>query len=430
MLDREKIIQQMTDIISYNTPRNIYINPLYVEKIYDLWAENKKTLLESEVFQNNLIVKKAVDIELGVDDLLVHQDWTIFKDILCSYVSNTKLEQFINHHLDIETYRNNKLTHTWDSNLKQGMRLTKAICKLLPNTEDAEKVINIYSNFIQNYRIKGYLCLSIHPLDYLSISENASNWTSCHSLEGEYGSGNLSYMCDSSTVVAYLSSTQDKEISGFPTNILWNDKKWRTLLHFNDTYDKIIINKQYPYKNEKIHNLLIDTFFADYENKTLSASQAQKLINYYSLNTNAGPDTPLFYSDIMYNLELTFTLLSKPKDNRLDVFVIGKSVPCLQCGEELNISNGFVCCNCNDDYTQCSICGGIVERNNIVYINGDKICEYCFEENVVICDGCGEQMLKEEEGDTYFVTEDFSIYCADCYKEWLDNQEEFEEKEV
>ena len=42
--------------------------------------------------------------------------------------------------------------------------------------------------------MEGYLYLSIHPLDYLSISETNHGWRSCHALDGEYRNGNLSYL--------------------------------------------------------------------------------------------------------------------------------------------------------------------------------------------------------------------------------------------
>ena len=46
---------------------------------------------------------------------------------------------------------------------------------------------------LQDVKVSGDLVLSVHPLDYLSISDNNHNWYSCHSLDGEYGAGNLGY---------------------------------------------------------------------------------------------------------------------------------------------------------------------------------------------------------------------------------------------
>ena len=73
----------------------------------------------------------------------------------------------------------------------------------------------------------------MHPLDYLSLSENTYNWRSCHSLDGEYRAGNLSYMMDKSTVICYLKSNDDVILSNFGPEVKWNSKKWRVLLYFS-----------------------------------------------------------------------------------------------------------------------------------------------------------------------------------------------------
>lgn len=83
---------------------------------------------------------------------------------------------------------------------------------------------------IQEDKVTGILCLSIHPLDYLSLSENTYNWRSCHALDGEYRAGNLSYMMDNTTVVCYLKGEDEAELPHFPAEVKWNSKKWRMLL--------------------------------------------------------------------------------------------------------------------------------------------------------------------------------------------------------
>ena len=100
---------------------------------------------------------------------------------------------------------------------------------------------------IQENSITGTLCFSVHPLDYLSISENTYNWASCHSLDGDYRAGNLSYMLDSSTIVCYLRGANNVKLPLFPDDVPWNSKKWRVLLFFSDKQDIIFAGRQYPF---------------------------------------------------------------------------------------------------------------------------------------------------------------------------------------
>jgi hypothetical protein len=57
---------------------------------------------------------------------------------------------------------------------------------------------------LQQNKITGRLCFSVHPLDFLSMSENNCGWRSCQALDGDFRAAALAYMIDSSTVVAYI----------------------------------------------------------------------------------------------------------------------------------------------------------------------------------------------------------------------------------
>ena len=81
-------------------------------------------------------------------------------------------------------------------------------------------LMDLFKNFgrtleVAENKIEGYLYLSVDPRDFLTLSENDSNWYSCQSLDGDYRSGDLSYMVDGTTIVAYLAneveSTKSKD---------------------------------------------------------------------------------------------------------------------------------------------------------------------------------------------------------------------------
>lgn len=150
----------------------------------------------------------------------------------------------------------NKLTQPYDD-FPKGMRLSKVLMKEFGL--DAEDVRQKLSMLIQSNKVTGTLCLSIHPLDYLSASENNHGWRSCHALDGEYRAGNLSYMLDNCTIIAYLrSNSGDTQLPRFPDNVPWNDKKWRVYLHVDRDNKVIYAGRQYPFHTDRGLELLAE----------------------------------------------------------------------------------------------------------------------------------------------------------------------------
>lgn len=132
----------------------------------------------------------------------------------------------------------------------RGMKLSKVLMKEFGL--DAEDVRQKLSMLIQSNKVTGILCLSIHPLDYLSASENNHGWRSCHALDGEYRSGNLSYMTDDCTIMAYLKSNSPMtKLPRFPCDVPWNDKKWRVYLHVDRENQIVYAGRQYPFHTDK-----------------------------------------------------------------------------------------------------------------------------------------------------------------------------------
>lgn len=84
--------------------------------------------------------------------------------------------------------------------------------------------------------------LSIHPIDFLSMSDNKSGWTSCMSLlgNGNCRSGVMEFMNSPTAVVAYVES-------GIPFLPGVSNKSWRMLL-FYDRYGRAALGgRQYPF---------------------------------------------------------------------------------------------------------------------------------------------------------------------------------------
>ena len=136
--------------------------------------------------------------------------------------------------------------------IKKGMKQLKCFKYFLPSFTETRNAQDLASRFIQDSKIEGYLYLSVHPLDFLTLSESNSNWRSCQALDGDYRSGNLSYMLDDSTIIAYLADGSMKNLRALPDSVLWLDKKWRMLVHTNNFKSVIYYNRQYPFDSDEL----------------------------------------------------------------------------------------------------------------------------------------------------------------------------------
>lgn len=150
----------------------------------------------------------------------------------------------------------NKLPREYDG-FCAGTRLSKVLMKKFD--VGAEDVRQKLSMLIQSNKVSGKLCLSVHPLDFLSASENNHSWRSCHALDGEYRVGNVSYMMDDCTFIAYLKSdAPDTKLPHFPEDVPWNDKKWRCYFYVDRKNQMIYAARQYPFFSQKALDLVAE----------------------------------------------------------------------------------------------------------------------------------------------------------------------------
>ena len=152
------------------------------------------------------------DKEIKVDDFanLVEQNYS--NPGLADFISSQREGFFTNRVI------NSTVTDNGDK-IPKDMKLLKAFKFFESNKETLEALQAAASMIIQEDKVEGTLCLSVHPLDFLSASENNHNWRSCHALDGEYRAGNLSYMTDSCTIMCYLKSDKDEKLPKYIPNL-------------------------------------------------------------------------------------------------------------------------------------------------------------------------------------------------------------------
>lgn len=452
----EDIKEQFKRVIEYS--QNIP-NP-QVDYLFKEWEKQKEKFIKRF---GGLIYEWPEPVEFTLDDTQKRVRAMEFANTVSDTFNNPELAEFIDNNLD--SFFDNKVSNRMGQAI-EGMKLLKAFKFFEPNKAALRSIQDMASTIIQENKIKGTLCFSVHPLDFLSSSENTYNWRSCHSLDGEYRAGNLSYMVDDTTFMVYLKGADNQTLSRFGA-ITWNSKKWRMLIHGTD--DIIFAGRQYPFSSKSgidtvlnIYNSLISDERRPYNNSKYSSWRADYVDTYVPYDAIDMRDTrnlnglylvyanklveinkvvkeahnTLNYNDILKSTcyKYPYYAFSNPYayhnlDDLLEhPVVIGGEIPCLHCSQEL-ISNPETmrCDDCelefgteeNDVYGYCDCCGTRIYVDDAICVgdDGDLICDSCFHAHAFICDCCGNVYY---EADRVFVPnenneEEGSWYCRGCY---------------
>lgn len=364
-----------------------------------------------------------------------------------------------------------------------GIKLGKALHRYFNDCcskIDREWIIQELSRLIQENSLSGYLCFSVHPLDFLSLSENNNNWRSCHALNGDYRSGNLSYMCDEVTAIAYLKTNDDDNIlPRFPDSVPWNNKKWRCLLFFDQERGLVWAGRPYPFGSDSLIEavreqiLVPQNYFDPRATGPYGASGWRKEtfktfmpcsdgnvgltheLNYPYLY-NSGNIMPLntfvqshkdscafndlldshYYTPIFLTYEIKSHWIHH-FNQKIPPMIVGNTSYCIHCGEK----NFYDSCTmfCADDVTKCEDedidgiyycveCQDRIIEENVFYFHSNVYCEDCYNAlKVKYCERCGTEVASAYEG---VEDKEGHFYCSDyCRKqalyEELENQENF-----
>lgn len=360
------IQQQCEQVISYSQG----ISGVNCKPLLERWLRAKERFIDA--FGGQLILDcGTVTVPLPekqkISTLAHFITWAIDKP--GNEIENKELQEFLLSQSN--GLLKNKIVSNYTAkkqvSLPIGMSLSKALKYFISDKDALYEVQNELSRLIQLNKMTGRLCLSVHPLDFLSISETAYNWRSCHALDGEYRSGNLSYMVDKVTFIAYVKGEEDKILPRFPREVPWNSKKWRTLLFLSPDDNLIFAGRSYPFSclpvlNEILHNCLPFCGFS-LKGYTDWMEAKENYIHNNTFNTITLNDCTekiidvvsdeygsLQYNDLIYSTcYLPLYAYKKEHDYKKDLprILVGGSVKCLRCDFEwLNSSQEMFCDSC------------------------------------------------------------------------------------
>ena len=215
---------RMNALIGGKSPEEYIMEKLYFERIAEKY--NKKILSGEFVRWNN--------------DVYNADAYRIFENLdrLTRLLRNLERS-------NIDENDANEINKLFDVKAVAGQKLSRVINKIMAYTgladmPDYNKAFSKYSDAVNPLKITRHTLLSVHPIDYLTMS-NGNSWTSCHSVRnrGQYHSGTMSYMLDRSSFVYY---TVDKSYDG--NKYEEQPKIVRCMFHMG--YEKLVQGRVYP----------------------------------------------------------------------------------------------------------------------------------------------------------------------------------------
>lgn len=280
-------------------------------------------------------------------------------------------------------------------------------CKPVKTIGKIAKKLDMDMDLFEQFRIKvsqvlnqkklvGELCLSIHPLDYSTMSDNDYDWKSCMSWEdyGCYRQGTVEMMNSPMVIVAYLNGATPMDLGdGFQ----WSNKKWRELFIINK--DLITNVKSYPYFHEELSQTALD-WIKELADKNLSKEDGFcfdfKRVEYSPYDRTdvehtyiqVRPDTYFMYNDFdntyknwaYFNCSYINTDYTIEAPEEQICFCYSGESECLGCGEACDFyeNEGALFGNCCDAYCTCDWCGdNYASMDELVEVDGQYLCPDC-----------------------------------------------------
>ena len=389
----------------WNSCKSRYLNELFGD---ELIISKKITFTKS---QGEIIseMKKDVSfynfrnkiVDLVENDNTISQNtkWYMYDALAFNALADSKVSKYLDFTFPLKNGKTFKVS--------PNMKVMKVFEKMVENygvdKEEFEKFRIRHSQFLNQKAIKGELCLSIHPLDYMTMSDNDSHWLSCMSWRnnGCYRRGTVGMMNSSNVIVAYLKAEEDMVLVD---DYKWNNKKWRCLFVAASAF--ITSVKGYPYDNPELNTIVIEwlkelsvkvdpnsRWSANYTyGGTFNEFVEGKDINFDIYVDN---DYYAMYNDFdTVDSIVSFNLDREEWDMgiRVDHNYSGPEL-CMTCGEYVTKESfdygtdteGYLSCMDCLEMGYCSCCEGHYPEDELIEFKGERICPGCFEDYTRKC---------------------------------------------
>lgn len=323
---------------------------------------------------------------------------------------------------------------------QKNSRIINAICKKYGLDKHPEYNARFakLADALNPLQVKRTALLSVHPADFLEMSNRKNSWSSCHCLNnGEYHAGTLSYMNDACSIIFY---TVDDSVSEmFHTA----PKRTRQIFCYNDGI--LLQSRLYPQTDDEetreMYRNIVQRTIADCLKapNLWNLKRDQKEVD-QRITTHVDA---LHYRDYEYECyKANISLLKSANVDEDDSILVGDTAYCIDCSEPISENNTLYCDACNDDgYVSCNECYNRIHEDDAHFIEGNyycnaccsycthcdgyttgtttevqgrrgnsnEVCQSCLEENYYYCEGC-DSYFHSDRG--HHLADDFC--CNDC----------------
>lgn len=335
--------------------------------------------------------------------------------LLLSSLRNYTNSPYVNSHIK-------DIFAQFDVKVNEGQKISRCIAKFIKGTEyeklpEYNKFYAKLADSLSPLQIERNVIISIHPCDYLEMS-NGNSWSSCHGLDdGCYMAGTLSYMGDETSMILY---TIDKSYNG---NEYFGEKKInRQVFSYKD--NMILQSRLYP-DDDRLDGASGEGKITNYRNIVQSVfSECLNIPNLWVLKKNSEVleyvqtyRKSLHYPDYTYSQYNSTLSILKDYEPNINI-LIGSPSYCLKCGDQIEKTDELYCNSCTCDYT-CDKCGKPLHEDDVYWVGDGTYCYDCLD----TCSHCGDYKVAED----LIPTNDGSVCdsCLNNYYVWSDYHDEY-----
>ena len=303
-----------------------------------------------------------------------------------------------------------------------GMKPMKILHKFIekygePEDEEMFEHFRIWHSQLLNQKaVDGELCLSIHPLDFMTMSDNANKWSSCMRWTDKYGNpgdpgdyraGTVDCMNSPYIVIAYLHNPKHPfTLDNFNEEWSWNSKRWRELFIVNE--GSITEVKGYPYQDENLTNACL-MWLKELANKNLGWIYEDEEVD-MNKPIDMG-DGKIMYIDYLKSAYMYKDIGGlKQHVGRMNKKVLIDKFQRTYMYSRGDNNSIFIDIPYGGE-PSCMCCGKIRDE----YDKGDKsvMCPRC--DSITTCCCCGDPIYCDD--DCYWVEDNDEPMCYNCWSE-------------
>lgn len=415
-----------------------------LEYVLRYWNSEKMGLFK--MFGENLIISKEVaiakeigDMEREIGDLLYYRGdeqsmrpfYNNMNRAVDMYWSDmgvnrwTIMDLFASYCLAKNVYEGDSFTVNVPNGgkpiqVQRGCKPVKILGKIAAayKVEGFEEFRLCHSRVLNQKMLKGELCLSIHPMDYMTMSDNDYDWDSCMSWRngGCYRRGTVEMMNSDCVVVAYLRGKEDMRFY----DKYWNNKKWRQL--FIVKPECVVGIKGYPYQHDGLATECVNWLceLAEKNNGWEYKKEVYTMSHESWFKVDGEDWKYVFYCDTMYNdfgnsCDHKIRVTANPAqvyEHKYEINYSGREV-CMYCGEDgsrvdFDGEEPLTCNRCSD-YVYCCCCEDRVNPDDAIEVDGSWYCRYCYDEHVVECPVSGREHHESNMVTLNLIPDDFPV---------------------